>query len=88
MAQSFTRGVWFDFLGQSDTKQRCRLSWISPLRTRFLFTNRDGFDAFVRSEREVAALLRRGALQVIDQEPIVSRALDRILSQAEGRQVA
>ena len=37
---------------------------------------------------EVAALLRRGALQVIDQEPIVSRALDRILSQAEGRQVA
>lgn len=88
VAQGFTRGLWFDFLGESDTKQRCRLSWISPLRTRFLFTNRDGFDAFVRSEREVAALLRRGALQVIDQEPIVSRALDRILSQTDGRQVA
>ena len=88
MAQSFTRGVWFDFLGPSDTKQRCRLSWVSPMRTRFLFTNRDGFDAFVRSEREVAALLRQGALQVIDQEPIVSRALDRLLSQADARQVA
>lgn len=83
VAQGFSRGVWFDFLGESGTKQRCRLSWISPLRTRFLFTNRDGFDAFVRSEREVAALLRRGELQVIDQEPIVSRALDRLMSQAE-----
>lgn len=88
VAQGFSRGVWFDFLGESDTKQRCRLSWISPLRTRFLFTNRDGFDAFVRSEREVAALLRRGELQVIDQEPIVSRALDRLMSQADTQRVA
>ena len=88
VAQGFTRGLWFDFLGESGAKQRCRLSWISPLRTRFLFTNRDGFDAFVRSEREVAALLRRGELHVIDQEPIVSRALDRILSQADARLVA
>jgi hypothetical protein len=88
VAQNFSRGLWFDFLGESDTKQRCRLSWISPMRTRFLFTNRDGFDAFVRSEREVAALLRRGRLQVIDQEPIVSRALDRIMSHGDTRQAA
>jgi hypothetical protein len=86
VAQGFSRGLWFDFLGASNLKQRCRLSWISPLRTRFLFTNRDGFDAFVRSEREVAALLRRGELHVIDQEPIVSRALERLMSQAEIRQ--
>jgi len=45
-----------------------------------LFTNRDGFDAFVRSEREVAALLREGRLAMIDQVPIVSRAIDKLMA--------
>lgn len=88
MAQSFSRGQWFDFMVDQATQHRCRLSWVSPMRTRLLFTNRDGFDAFVRSEREVAALLRHGRLRVIDQEPIVSRALDRIMSDAESMQAA
>lgn len=83
MAQTFTRGLWFDFMVDQSTQHRCRLSWVSPMRTRLLFTNRDGYDAFVRSEREVAALLRLGRLSVIDQIPIVSRALDRIMSDAE-----
>jgi len=80
MAQSLVRGVWFDFAIDASTQHRCRLSWVSPMRTRLLFTNRDGFDAFVRSEREVATLLREGRLSVIDQVPIVSRALDHILA--------
>ncbi|MBK7049694.1 MAG: DUF1631 domain-containing protein [Rhodoferax sp.] len=79
LAHSFTRGLWFDFK-VDDTLQRSRLSWVSPMRTRMLFTNRDGFDAFVRSEREVAALMRLGRLKVVDQVPIVSRALDRIMA--------
>ncbi len=80
LAQGFARGLWFDFLREDGTHHHCRLSWVSPMRTRLLFTNREGFEAFVRSEREVAALLRHGRLRVIDAEPIVSRALDRILS--------
>ncbi len=88
LAQTFTRGLWFDFMLDKTTRHRCRLSWVSPMRTRMLFTNRDGFDAFVRSEREVAVLLRRGRLSVIDQFPIVSRALDRIMSDGEPRQAA
>jgi hypothetical protein len=53
------------------------------MRTRLLFTNRDGFDAFVRSEREVAAMLRLGQLRVLDQDPIVARALDQIMAGQE-----
>jgi hypothetical protein len=45
-----------------------------------LFTNREGFDAFVRSEREVAELLREGRLTEIDQAPIVGRALDQLMA--------
>jgi hypothetical protein len=80
MAQGFKRGMWFDFQEDSDLQHRCRLSWVSPMRTRLLFTNREGFDAFVRSEREVAALLRHGHLRAIDQTPIVARALDHIMA--------
>jgi hypothetical protein len=81
MAQSFTRGLWFDFVVDENTHHRCRLSWVSPMRTRMLFTNREGFDAFVRSEREVAELLRSGQLVVIDQQPIVGRALDWLMAE-------
>ncbi len=84
LARTFKRGLWFDFALDRDTRHRCRLSWVSPMRTRLLFTNRDGFDAFVRSEREVAALLRHGRLTVIDQEPIVARAIDRIMKEPDS----
>ncbi|MBK9236128.1 MAG: DUF1631 domain-containing protein [Rhodoferax sp.] len=80
MAQSLTRGTWFDVVQDDGGSHRCRLSWVSPMRTRLLFTNRDGFDAFVRSEREVAALLRQGRLNMIDQVPIVSRAIDKLMA--------
>lgn len=82
-AQSFARGLWFDVAQDDGVHVRSRLSWISPMRTRLLFTNREGFDAFVRSEREVAAMLRLGRLRVLDQEPIVARALDQIMAAQE-----
>ncbi len=78
-AHEFKRGMWFDVEVEVGTRVRCRLSWVSPLRTRLLFTNRDGFDAFVRSEREVAAMARMGRLTVVDQVPIVGRALEQLL---------
>ena len=79
VAHDFKRGMWFDVEIALGTRVRCRLSWVSPLRTRLLFTNRDGFDAFVRSEREVAAMARLGRLTVVDQVPIVGRALEQLL---------
>ena len=78
-AQSFQRGMWFDVTIEQGTHIRSRLSWVSPMRTRLLFTNRDGFDAFVRSEREVAAMLRLGRMRMLDHEAIVGRALDKIM---------
>ncbi|WP_168224776.1 DUF1631 family protein [Rhodoferax aquaticus] len=85
LAQSLQRGTWFDFAAPGEPLHRCRLSWVSPMRTRLLFTNRDGFDAFVRSEREVAELLRQGQLRLLDQQPIVERALERIMAENESQ---
>lgn len=83
MAQGLERGMWFDFEHDAEQLRRYRLSWISPQRSRMLFTNRDGFEAFVRSQREVAALLREGRLTILDQQPIVARALDQIMAQED-----
>ena len=90
-AQGLKRGMWFDLKIDTGTHARCRLTWVSPLRTRLLFTNRDGFDAFVRSEREVAVMLRLGRLRIVDHEPIVGRALEQLLQaqdQAEDQELA
>jgi hypothetical protein len=78
-AHNLVRGTWFEFAETGSPQYRCKLSWVSPMRTRFLFTNRDGFEAFVRSEREVANMLRLGTLRGLDQAPIVSRAIDKLL---------
>ena len=86
MVQRLNCGLWFDFKPDSGRRQRYCLSWISPLRTRMLFTRRNGADPLLRSAREVAAMLRQGQLHVIGKEPIVSRALNRILSGAQDPQ--
>ena len=81
-AQQLGRGLWFDFDDAQTGTRRYRLGWVSPQRTRMVFTNRDGFEAFVRSEREVAQLLREGRLRVLEQEPIVGRAIGQIMGTA------
>jgi hypothetical protein len=82
--QEFGRGMWFDFLNDEGQVHRCRLSWVSPKRSRFLFTNREGFDAFVRAEHEVCELLRQGRLIVLPSEPLVARAIDHIMAVPEA----
>ena len=82
-AHELARGSWFEFTDTEGTHFRCKLSWVSPMRTRFLFTNRDGFEAFVRTEREVANMLRQGTLRALEQGPIVSRALDKLMGEVD-----
>ena len=77
--QGFQRGMWFDITLEAGAHVRCRLSWVSPMRTRLLFTNREGYDAFVRSEREVASMLRAGEIRLLDHEAIVGRAIEKIM---------
>ncbi len=83
MLGELERGMWFDFISDQAQIHRCRLTWVSPKRKRFLFSNREGFDAFVRSEREIGALLRQGGLKALPREPLVSRAIDHIMAPPE-----
>jgi len=83
LARSLQRGQWFDLRDAEGRTRRYRLGWVSPQRTRLLFTNREGFEAIVHSEREIAVLLREGRLQLLDDQPIVGRAIDQLMG-AQG----
>ncbi|MFM2399374.1 MAG: hypothetical protein RL341_1531 [Pseudomonadota bacterium] len=78
-AHQLASGAWFDFIAQDGVQNRYRLSMVSPMRTRYVFTLNDGKEAFVRNEREVARSLRDGYLKLLDNQPIVGRAIKDIL---------
>jgi hypothetical protein len=82
-AHQLASGAWFDFIAQDGAHNRYRLSMVSPMRTRYVFTLNDGQEAFVRSEREVAKSLREGYLKLLNNQPIVGRAINDILINSE-----
>jgi hypothetical protein len=81
-AQALKLNTWFDVTRPDFGHRRCKLSWISPLRTRLLFTNRRGFESFVCSENDVASMLRAGQMRALADEgtPVVSRAIEKLLA--------
>jgi hypothetical protein len=78
-------GTWVAFTGDDGGTVNARLTWVSPLRTKYLFTSRSRRHAFVYSPEELAWVLgaRRAQLLV---EPValfdraVSAALDTLAS--------
>jgi hypothetical protein len=72
---ALVRDQWFVLdLGLAEPL-RYRLSWISPKRTKFVFTNRDGAETLVKPLAEVEEWLVSGALRPIEAAPIVQRAI-------------
>lgn len=69
------RGVWLNFVQQNDAQARYKLAWVSPKRTRYIFTNRQGHDAFSISGEELVAKFRAGTVTQIISDSVVDRAL-------------
>lgn len=57
------RWEWVDLLEENGHHAKLRLTWVSPQKTRFLFTNRDGGNGHTFTRVEIDALLRSGRLQ-------------------------
>ncbi len=78
-------GTWLAF-ETGEGRTNARLHWISPMRTRYVFTSRLRSRAFVYSPEELARELASGrAALVVEPVPLVDRAvsaaLDRIGAQ-------
>ncbi|HUQ27414.1 MAG TPA: DUF1631 domain-containing protein [Usitatibacter sp.] len=75
------RGTWVEFAATDGTRTRGRLTWISPNKGVYLFTNPfSSAPAISVSPEALAEEMRRGEARVIDDAPLTERAVDSMLA--------
>ncbi len=75
------RGTWVEFAREGGGHARARLTWISPNKGVYLFTNPSSPNAAVSiSPEALAQQLRLGEVKIIDDASIVDRAVDTMLT--------
>jgi len=74
------RGTWVDFQRSDGQSLRARLTWISPNKGVYLFTNASSSSAVSISPEALAEQMRLGAARIIDDAPLVARAVDSMLA--------
>jgi hypothetical protein len=79
------RGSWVEFVREAMAPIRARLTWISPRKGIYLFTNANGGSAAISVAPEaLAEQMRVGEARLIDSGPLVDRAVDSMLANLRG----
>jgi hypothetical protein len=79
------RGTWVEFAAAEGVRGRARLTWVSPNKGVYLFTNPfTGAAAVSVSPDALAEQMRRGEARVIDDSPLTERAVDSMLASLKG----
>ncbi|MBA8884956.1 DUF1631 domain-containing protein [Dokdonella fugitiva] len=73
-------GTWIEFIDENEQRERAKLSWISPISSKYLFVNRRGLKVCDKTVHGLAAELRRGSAVVLEEVPLFDRALDAIVA--------
>ncbi|NDP58701.1 MAG: DUF1631 domain-containing protein [Oxalobacteraceae bacterium] len=81
VVDSIEPGSWVRFVRNNGEAGTFRLAWISPLRTRFIFSSRHSDESFVFTADELAAALREQGAEVLPHGSVVTRALAAALEQ-------
>jgi hypothetical protein len=77
-------GCWIEFMRNHGTREKSRLAWISPRRSRFAFANRQGLEPFALTFDELAQAFRHGRACVIAADSVSDRALAAALDEVAG----
>jgi hypothetical protein len=81
MVDGLEPDTWIEFLHESGKREKNRLGWISPRRTRFVFTGRQGQQPFILSFDELTQCLRTGRALIVSAESVIDRALAAALEE-------
>lgn len=73
------RGDWVEYVQADGSAIRYRLSWVSPQRGIFLFTNPESPNALAVSPEAMSLQIERGEVRILSTEPIFDRALSRTI---------
>lgn len=79
MAEGIEEGSWLEFVRSNGETARFKLAWVSPQRTRFIFTNRQGEEPSLFTVEELAQALRDQKAKPMQVDSIVERALSVVL---------
>jgi hypothetical protein len=78
-ARQMKVGNWVEFIDDNGGRERAKLSWISPISSKYLFVNRRGLKVCDKSVTALAVELRRGTAILLEEVPLFDRALDAIV---------
>ena len=78
------RGTWVEFIHNSGEKLRAKLSWISPLKGVYLFTNPGSAGAISVTPEALLRQLRHGDARVIEESSLIDRAVDNMVHSLSG----
>lgn len=79
------RYTWVEFRREGAPALRARLTWISPAKGVYLFTNSTASAAISVSPEALAEQMRRGEARIVDDAPLVDRAVDAVMASLRDR---
>jgi hypothetical protein len=79
------RYTWVEFRREGEAPMRARLTWISPGKGVYLFTNSTASAAISVSPEALAEQMRRGEARIVDDAPLVDRAVDAVMASLRDR---
>jgi hypothetical protein len=85
-AREIKVGTWLEFADEQGNRERAKLSWISPISSKYLFVNRRGLKVCDKTVFALATELRRGSTIVLEEVPLFDRALDAIVARLRTAQ--
>lgn len=74
-------GTWFEFNNANGISKRAKYSWVSPITGAYLFTDRQGLKAASLSQDELADLLRTTRARIINDLPLLDRAVKQVMKE-------
>ena len=72
-------GTWFELTLDDAGPIRAKLSWISPISSKYLFVNRKGLKVTDITLRDLASDLRAERARILEEGPLFDRAMGAIL---------
>ena len=75
LVDTLEAGAWIEFIRHNGVPAAFRLVWVSPLRSRFIFCNRQSGEPFSFTAEELAVALREQGASLIPHEALSTRAL-------------
>jgi hypothetical protein len=83
------RGTWVEFNRPEGPVSRARVAWVSPAKTAYLFTNPLSGDTVLSiSPEALAEQMRRGEARMLNNAPLVGRAMEAMLDALRDRRGA